>query len=781
MVYSTAGNKTVRFIISNGICSDTIFKTITIHQTPAVGFTFVNNVCGGTEVSFTNTGATGGSWAYSWDLGAGAVPATSNAENPSGIMYDFHGSKTITQTISSGYCSNSLTQTLTILERPVADFESTAPQCTGLGVDFTYTGPTTGLWNYAWDFGSGATPATSTTQNPSSVVYSTAGNKTIRFIMYNATCSDTMFKTITIHQTPAVSFTSNAPQCAGTGFNFTNTGTTGSNWTFTWDFGQDAIPATSVNENPVGILYSSGGNKTVSFTIADQNCNATVTDVIAVNHTPVANFSSTAPQCTSLDVDFTNTGSTGGLWSYAWSFGTGAMPATSTDENPAGIVYSTPGVKLVKLVVTNGTCTDSITQSIIIHLTPTADFSSNAPQCVGSGVNFTNIGTTGFNWTYTWDLGQDAIPATSVNENPMGVIYSSGGTKIITFTIADQNCNATITKNIFINMLPVADAGEDTTICANRTVQIGSTPVAGYTYFWFPASTLNNPYIANPVAAPVANITQYVVTVVNDTTQCVNRDTITVTMLNPLIANAGIDVAICAFDSIQIGAGFIEGQYYAWLPTEGLSNPTAPNPMASPTQTTTYMLTVTDTAGCDAISDEVVVTVYPLPDANAGIDDTIMYGANTQLIATGGVQYYWYPIEGLSNAYLFNPIAGPDSTTEYIVVVTDIFGCVNTDTVMIVVYNYEKPYWLPNAFSPNNDGLNDVFFVRGGNYETFEFTVYNRYGELLFLSGNPSDGWDGMNQFTGKEIPSGAYIYKVYVKLHTGEIFEDTGIVNLVR
>ncbi|MDD3878356.1 MAG: gliding motility-associated C-terminal domain-containing protein, partial [Bacteroidales bacterium] len=506
-----------------------------------------------------------------------------------------------------------------------------------------------------------------------------------------------------------------------------------------------------------------------------------VTNSINVNHTPVANFSSTAPQCTGLDVDFTNTGSSGGAWSYLWTFDSGATPASSTLENPAGIVYSTPGTKLVKLLVTNGTCSDSITISININLTPTADFSSNAPQCVGQGVNFTNTGTSGFNWTFTWDLGQDAIPATSVNENPVGVIYSSGGTKTITFTIADQNCNATITKAIFINSLPIADAGDDTTICANRTIQIGSNPISGNSYTWFPPSTLDNPYIANPIAAPIANTTQYIITVVDGATACINRDTIIVTMLNPLIANAGIDVEICAYDSIQIGAALVEGQFYSWFPQTGLSNPFAPNPMASPSETVNYILTVTDTAGCDPITDEILVLVHPLPDANAGIDDTIMSGASTQLIATGGVQYFWFPVEGLSNAFLFNPIASPDSSTDYMVTVTDIFGCKNTDTVSIVVFFFEEPFWVPTAFSPNNDGLNDILFVRGGNYETFEFTVFNRYGEEIFKSRDVENGWDGRNQTTGEKMPSAAYVYRIVVKLINGEIKEGRGIVNLVR
>jgi gliding motility-associated-like protein len=781
VVYNTAGTKVIELIVTNGSCADTIVQTITIHQTPNVGFSFTNNVCGGTNVDFTNTGSTGSSWTYSWDFGSGALPATSNNENPVGISYSSHGNKTITQTISSGYCANTTTQVLTILEKPIANFASTAPECTGLDVDFTNTGSTGGAWTYAWDFGSGATPATSNAENPSGVVYNTAGTKVVELIVTDGSCADTIIQTITIHQTPDVGFSFTNNVCGGTNVDFTNTGSTGSSWTYSWDFGSGALPATSNNENPVGINYSTHGTKTITQTISSGYCANTTTQVLTILEKPVADFASTAPECTGLDVDFTNTGSTGGAWTFSWNFGSGATPATSTAENPSGIVYNTAGTKLIELIVTDGSCADTIIQTITIHQTPDVSFTSNAPQCANTGVNFTNTGSTGTNWTYSWDFGQDALPVSSSNENPVGILYSSAGNKNIVFTIADQYCNNTVIQSINIHEIPIADAGEDTTICANRSVQIGSSPISGFSYSWFPASTLDNPNIANPIASPVANQTQYILTVTNDSTLCQNFDTILVTMLNPIIANAGIDVEICAYDSVQIGAGFIEGQIYSWIPQQGLSNPFSSNPIASPDSTTKYTVVVTDTAGCDAISDDVIVLVHPLPDAYAGEDDTIMGGTSTQLIGSGGVQYAWMPPYSLDNPNLFNPVASPDSTTTYILTVTDIFGCVNTDTVNIIVYDFEEPFWLPTAFSPNNDGLNDILYVRGGNYETFEFSVFDRYGKLIFLSQSPEIGWDGTHQFSGKDMPSGAYAYKILVKTTDGEHFEGTGIVNLLK
>ncbi|MCW5909083.1 MAG: PKD domain-containing protein [Chitinophagales bacterium] len=785
VVYSTAGLKTVTLTATDTVsgCSVTATVTINIHQSPTASFTSNAPQCANTAINFTNTGSTGSNWSYFWNFGVGALPATSTAESPTGVLYSSAGSKTVTFTISDQNCTNTATQTITISSTPTASFAHTAPTCTGLGVDFKNTGTLTDV-TWSWSLGLDANPATSTAQDPANVVYATAGVKTVTLTTtdINSGCSSSATGTFTIHQTPVATFTSNAPQCANVGIDFVNTGNTGSSWSYSWNFGLGASPSVSTAENPTGILYSSSGVKTVTLTIADQYCNNTSTQTITILETPRADFTSTAPQCTGLPVNFTNIGSQTGV-TWFWTFGTGAAPANSTDQHPQDVVYSTAGVKNITLTITNSntSCATTATGTIVIHQSPTATFTSNAPQCANVGINFTNTGSTGSHWSYSWDLGEGANPPTSNAQNPNGVLYSTGGTKLITFSISDANCTTTDTQSIVINSLPGAFAGLDTTICANRSVQLGTTAVAGNTYTWFPSSTLDNPFVSNPIASPVAPVTNYIVTVVNTATGCTNTDVVVVTMLPPLIANAGVDVQICANESVQIGAGLVEGQFYQWSPPDGLSSTTSPNPVASPSVTTTYTLVVTDTTGCDAVTDEVTVIVNPLPTADAGKDDTITSGGFVQLVGTGGIQFNWSPAEGLSNANLFNPVASPDSTTDYVLTVTDLFGCSNTDTVRIVVINFATPWWLPSAFTPDGNGHNDVLYVRGGGFKTFQFSIFNRYGELIFVTKNINTGWDGKNQFSNDDVPADAYVYKLNGVLENGEKIDEKGLVNLIR
>jgi len=777
VVYSSPGAKIVFLTVSNPQCSNGDVEIITINPAPSASFTSTAPVCMEEGVDFTNTGTSGLGVTFVWDFGAGAFPSTSSAEDPSSVFYFSAGTKTVTLTITNQFgCSSTTSSSITINEMPQANFTSTAPQCTGLSVDFTNTGTTTGA-TYSWNFGSGATPGTSTSQDQSGVIYSTAGAKTVMLVTTIGSCVDTISQIITIHQTPTSSFTSTAPVCAGATVNFTNTGSSGGNWSYDWDFGQDALPAISSSENPMGVVYQNGGTKTVTLTISDQNCTQTSSSTITINSTPDADFTSTAPQCTGLTVDFTNTGTTTGV-TYSWNFGSGATPGTSTSQDESGVIYATSGTKSVMLITTVGSCPDTSAQTITIHQTPTSSFTSTATVCAGAGVNFTNTGSSGGNWSYNWDFGKDAMPGISTSENPQGVVYEGGGSKTVTLTISDQNCTQTSSASISIDTLPQADAGLDTTICADRSVQIGSTSLSGHTYSWFPAGSLDNALIANPTASPVAAITNYVVTVINTTTGCQNTDSVVVTMLTPLIADAGIDVEICLNDSIQIGAGLLEGQSYSWSPTTGLSSSTTPNPIANPKVTTVYMLSVTG-GGCDPVTDEVTVLVHPLPDANAGADDTITTGSSIQLIATGGVQYEWSPSYGLDNPGVYNPIANPDSTTTYTVTVTDIYGCVNTDAVIITVI--DPSFWIPMAFTPNSNGKNDVLYVRGAGISNFEYKIFTRWGDIVFYTRNLAEGWEGTKQVTGEEMPTGAYVYSVKGVLSDGSPLNVSGLVNLIR
>ncbi len=780
--YTSPGVKTITFAITNSVtgCTSVTTQQITIYQDPVASFTSNAPQCTGNNVNFTNTGTNGPGITYSWSFGADATPATSNTENPSGVTYSTPGPKLITFTIDNGYCTATDTLTIHINQSPTASFTSTAPQCAGAPVNFTNTGtPPPGI-TYLWNFGPGANPATSNVENPAGVTFSIPGSQAVSLTITEVAtgCASTVIQYININPSPTASFTSNAPQCAGNQVNFTNTGSAGPGVTYNWSFGANANPQNSGAESPSGIVYSAPGPKLVTFSVSEGSCTSVDTATIIMDTTPVASFTSTAPQCQGQSVSFTNTGTMSGV-TYSWNFGPNGNPAVSNAQNPSGIKFTASGIQNITLTVTDPVsgCSSTITQYININPSPVATFFSNTPVCAGTAADFTNTGSSGANLTYSWDFGSNSTPQTSSSESPTGITYSSGGMKLVTFTISDGVCSSTDTVSVAIDSVPVLSAGKDTTICATDSVQIGGTPVAGYKYSWFPSSVVSNPNIANPEAKPIAPVTTYIVTATSPA-GCMASDTVIVTMLAPLVSNAGQPESICRNDSVQLGAMPVNGQKYNWSPGKGLSDSTIASPYAMPDSSLTYTLTVSGW-GCTPARSMVTVTVNQLPLLIPLQEDTIAGGQQIQLEATqGGAEYSWLPVAGLSNSNIYNPVASPDTTTKYVVWITDVQGCVNRDTIVVNVL--KSNFWAPTAFTPNGDGRDDIFYIHG-QFQTFDFGVYNRWGEQIFHTNNLTQGWDGTRQTDGEKMPDGAYIYYVKGTLNDGSAVSQQGMVNLIR
>lgn len=785
VTYSSKGNKTVRLITTNTSsgCKDTADLTIAVRETPSVGFSSTAPACKGENVDFNNSGSSGAKWSYDWDFGNDASPISSNAENPSGIQYSSSNKKTVTQTISSKYCSASFTEEIDVLATPEASISHDGPTCTEDTVQFASTGSGGGSYAYTWDLGAGASPASSVSDGPEAV-YASDGTKQVQLVMEQTTtsCTDTADTTIVVHKTPSPGFTSSGPVCEQAPVAFSNKGSKGAKWDYKWDFGSGSSPNSSTAQDPSGISYSSSGTKTVTQTIKGDNghCSAQMTQTIGVLARPSASFSSTAPACTGDSVAFSNTGSSGANYSYDWDFGSGASPVSSVLEDPNGITYSSSGLKKVMLEIenTNNGCTDTAIKDLTLRQSPSVSFSSTTPVCAGKDVSFSNTGSSGQKWSYSWSFGSGASPNLSSTEDPTGVHYSSGGSRPVSLTTSSAHCQRTDSAIINIYNLPDADAGPDTTICADDSVGIGTPADSGNSYSWSPIGTLDDAFEASPTAAPIAEFTTYHLRVEDSVTGCRNRDSVTVTMLGSGLVQAGPDATICKGDSVQLGKGLIEGQGYDWDPSGSLTDPNSPHPIASPDSSTLYDLSVSR-HGCDTLTDQVEVRVRPLPNAEAGPDVELVRGERTQLTASGGVSYEWSPDSAISNTQLNAPYVDPDSTTLYRVLVTDIHGCQRSDSVQIRVITPGR--FVPSAFTPDADGANDVFRVRGPELENFRMEIFDRSGERIFMTERYDAGWDGRIVPGGRKAAQGAYPYVITGVDESGEMVRRKGMVNLLR
>lgn len=228
--------------------------------------------------------------------------------------------------------------------------------------------------------------------------------------------------------------------------------------------------------------------------------------------------------------------------------------------------------------------------------------------------------------------------------------------------------------------------------------------------------------------------------------------------------------------------GAFPGATYNWTPPDNLDNPNSPNPIANPTETTTYTVSIDDANGFCHV--EKTVTIIVSPDVTVTpLIDTILQGQSVPIFASfdPSYTYSWSPSNWLDFTNINDPTSTPEEDVTYVLTVTDSNGCVVERTVVIVVLTLcEEPYvFIPTGFTPNNDGKNDTFRVIGNNLSEAYLVVYNRWGEKIFESNDPAVGWDGTYQ--GKLQPPDAYGFYAEVTCLGGLRFVKKGNITLIR
>jgi gliding motility-associated-like protein len=246
-----------------------------------------------------------------------------------------------------------------------------------------------------------------------------------------------------------------------------------------------------------------------------------------------------------------------------------------------------------------------------------------------------------------------------------------------------------------------------------------------------------------------------------------------------VVAHVDPAQSYCAGGSEQLDAS--GGQFYHWYPSEGLSNASINDPIASPTVTTIYYVVVSDSV-CPADTASVNVNVYPNPAFDAGKDQTIISGQSV-LLGDNSSEYTgtfsWTPDQWLSCDNCASPTAKPDSTVTYDVTLINQYGCRTSDSVTITVLCPGDVLFIPNAFTPGGD-VDAVFYVHSiGSMQLNYFRVFDRWGQLVFETNSLDEGWDGT--LKGQKLPPAVYVYDVNITCSTGSTIEKKGNITLIR
>lgn len=564
--------------------------------------------------------------------------------------------------------------------------------------------------------------------------------------------------------------------CVGDLVTFTNN-SIGDSLTFLWDFG-NGVTSTSIDTS---IQYTAPGRYDVSLKSYNPiGCEEEylLTNYINVEASPVANFTSDTAisSCYPLPVNFINTSSLLNTITFnRWDFGDNTPISQFQD---AFHNYTAVGKYDVTLIVgTNAGCKDTITKAEYIQTNgPEASINFYPDSiCINETITYEMVNQSGVA-SYIWDFG-DGESATS---NPVTHRYTDkAGPTYPTLILSDSTgeCTVGIKDTVYIKEMIALIGVTDTVGCEPLLVNFSDNSLNTSRSFW-------KLYDGNTNTLSNFNRTfsagTYPIQLITEGLGCFDTTAINLKVFPKPRIQIAADTAICEGDSVQLfGNG---APNYKWQPSDGLSNPLIPNPMASPFKSTNYKLTIKDSNECET-TDSLLLIVYNRPVITLEPDSLIYLGEKISIVKENNranVIYSWKPPKGLSCDDCPDPIAKPLVSTWYYLKTTDLKGCFEiTDSIFIDVYDGFTAE-LPTAFSPNGDGNNDIIYVKGwGIKELLIYQIYNRWGELIFESNNLEVGWDGT--YKGQPQAMDTYIYVIKALGYNGQVIEKKGNITLLR
>jgi len=757
-------------------CADTAIRNnYVLVAKPQALFTAVPTIgCVPLPVLFTDTSAhLPGTFPVShlWSFGNGTATVTTDTTTrlyPAAGIYNVQ----LIVTDNVGCLDTLVKQAYIEVRKPTAGFvvdDSVA--CIGQTLTFTNNSVGVGFSSF-WDFGDGTN---ATTANPTKA-YVAPGLYTVKLIITDASgCQDSLVKLSYISITkPVAAFSMSDTQaiCPPLTVLFTNLSANGVN--YTWSFGN---ASGSSLQNP-STIYSSPSLYQISLVVTDaQGCTDTAYDQVNVlgyagglNYSPIYG-------CMPLEVTFSS--NIFGVPTMIWDFNDGVtMPvgASTTIKH----TYITAGAYLPKLILSdNAGCTNSSNGIDTVKVDDVLAGFVTTPACINAPVVFTDTSFVYFRPVTKWYWQVNGQQPSTLSSPTFS--FTAPGTYSVTFAATNAHgCTDTVTRNIEVFEPPIVSAEFDTTICSGDPTQLSAA--GAVTYNWTPAASLSCNNCQSPIATP--NITTKYIVAGTDQNGCINRDSVLITVRYFTTSEVGPGGQICEDSSIQLLA--FGAERYEWTPAETLNDDKIPNPIASPTATTTYMVRAWE-ASCQADTNYVKVIVHPKPDIDAGPDDTAFAGKEIVLTAYSNsfVSFLWSYESSLSCTSCSAPIATPRATTRYTVTAISDKGCRNSDTVTVFIFCYADQVYVPNTFTPNNDGQNDVFYPRGvGMKSITSFRIYNRWGEVVFerrnfMLNDISAGWDGT--YKGATLPPDIFIYSIDGICDSGDPLSWKGDITLIR
>jgi gliding motility-associated-like protein len=709
---------------SVGCTSVVFFDTVYINPPPTASVDSVPDLCFDTHVyDFNVSGTYGPTATFLWTF-SDVTPPTSTLENPTGIVFNTPGPQWATVTVTEFGCETEPdTVFFNIFDTFI--FPDAGPDdsvCTDEPLPLN--GSVHANATYLWDPPTGLSDPTIpnpvlTLSNPGTTIVTQDYIYAVTDTIFGCTEFDTV--TITIFPRPEALFDMNDTVCQNEPVIFNYPGWNDVTASYGWLFGATAVPPFAVGQGPHVVTWPDAGTYPVSLIVAEYGCTSSIyLDTVFVRTVPTAVIDPEADQCFNENsFDFNSIGTYGPNATFAWEF-SGATPLTSTDENPTGIVYNSPGFHWATLTVSDSGCVsepDTIFFEVIRSPDPSFLHTDPTIYCFEDHFAYVwQIGVNGPTATYTWDFGPAGIPPTSTALGDT-VRFLYPGEQPISLTVVERGCVSIAYDTLDIIPNPIIDAGLPVAFCEGEGgAQVGVNLVGGgiptyYFEWWCDSITvatycgIDSVFDNDPIVNPDASTWYYVE--VTDSRGCQSDiDSVFVTVNPKPIVDAGPDIFLCGDQApcelIDATVSNSPGPFsLLWTPSIGLNSDTILNPCARPDTTTIYTLVAVDLiTGCtseattvDTLSS-VTVHVNPIPVAEAGPDRDMCYGDSIMLLGMGYgagplYDYEWSPFDPpvtLTANDIPNPLAFPTMHSSYVLVVWSN-GCPSYgDTVNVWVH-----------------------------------------------------------------------------------------------
>jgi gliding motility-associated-like protein len=741
-------SSTTSYTVVSGIgtCTAQAVATVSISTTPSISITpSLTSICAGQSAVLSSSGSA----PFVWTASSGTNPA-------SAATVTVTPSVTTTYTVLSGAgtCTATAVATVSITSIPVVSITpSISSICAGQSAVLSSSGSAPFIWTAS----SGTNPASAATVTVSPLV-----TTTYTVLSGTGTCTASAVATVSVGTTPSINITpSNTVICLGESASLSVSGV----GPFTWTASTGVNPTSAANVTVTP-------NVTTTYTVLSGTGACTTTALATVSIAPVAPINIT-PSNTIICLGENTILSSTGTGPFVWSTGASTSSITVTPTTTTSYtVLSGTGACTAQAVASV-----SVAPSLSVNITP-----SVSTICSGQT---TSLSCNGFGpYVWTASAGANPIANDTVLVNP---------TTTTTYTVLAGTGACTAQAVATVSVLPVINptiVASSPTVCLTKTVTLSAPFVAGLTYSWQPTSAISGANNTSSVVALPSNSTTVIYTVTVSNGVCSQSDTIKLLVKTaPDIINFATlnNDTICTGGCVTFSATSTGSQpiFYQWYYESGIGTSTvgvAPEACYPSAGSFSVVATASNTCGFDTLVKTNFVNVFDMPVLIVDGDTTINIGETATVYASGGVSYSWSPnVNGntITCVTCSNTVVQPTVTTQYIVVASNSPYCKVQDTVTVVVDINCGDFFIPNVFSPNDDGLNDVINVHGRCISTFNLQIFNRWGEKVFETSTLENSWDGT--FRGKKMDSGVFVYKADGVSIDGQSFKMKGNITLIR